>query len=143
MRISDWSSDVCSSDLVTRPPPPTASRSGAPRRRWRQRRRKSIGANAISMATSASRKPLFRHRSALPQWRPVIAAANLGAMTEAEFLAALRTLPLHPGAQGLRDDVAHLGDLILTTDTIVEGVHYLAREQIGRASCRERVCTYV
>src|SRR3546814_17871966 len=49
-------------------------------------------------------------------------------MTEAEFLAALRTLPLHPGAQGLRDDVAHLGDLILTTDTIVEGVHYLASE---------------
>src|SRR3546814_16729147 len=116
MRISDWSSDVCSSDLVTRPPPPTASRSGAPRRRWRQRRRKSIGANAISMATSASRKPLFRHRSALPQWRPVIAAANLGAMTEAEFLAALRTLPLHPGAQGLRDDVAHLGDLILSSE---------------------------
>src|SRR3546814_17391215 len=75
MRSSDWSSDVCSSDL--------------------QRRRKSIGANAISMATSASRKQLFRHRSALPQWRPVIAAANLGAMTEAEFLAALRTLPLH------------------------------------------------
>src|SRR3546814_14811229 len=49
-------------------------------------------------------------------------------MTEADFLVALRTLPLHPGAQGLRDDVAHLGDLILTTDTIVEGVHYLASE---------------
>ncbi|MCM8729898.1 thiamine-phosphate kinase [Hephaestia sp. GCM10023244] len=47
-------------------------------------------------------------------------------MTEADFLAALRTLPLHPGALGLRDDVARLGDLILTTDTIVEGVHYLA-----------------
>jgi thiamine-monophosphate kinase len=47
-------------------------------------------------------------------------------MTEAEFLAALRALPLHEGAHGLRDDTARLGDLILTTDTIVEGVHYLA-----------------
>src|SRR3546814_13613993 len=123
MRISDWSSDVCSSDLVTRPPPPTASRSGAPRRRWRQRRRKSIGANAISMATSASRKPLFRHRSALPQWRPVIAAANLGAMTETEFPAALRTLPHHPVAHGLRDHVAPLSALILTTPPLAAGVH--------------------
>lgn len=47
-------------------------------------------------------------------------------MIEAEFLAALRTLPLHPGAHGLGDDTAQLGDLVLTTDTIVEGVHYLA-----------------
>ncbi len=47
-------------------------------------------------------------------------------MTEAEFLARLRTLPLHPGALGLRDDAARLGRLVLTTDTLVEGVHYLA-----------------
>ncbi|HET8612799.1 MAG TPA: thiamine-phosphate kinase [Sphingomonas sp.] len=49
-------------------------------------------------------------------------------MTEAEFLAALRTLPLHPGAQDLRDDTAQLGELVITTDTIVEGVHYLASD---------------
>jgi len=40
----------------------------------------------------------------------------------------LRTLPLHPGAEGLRDDTAMLaiGDarLILTHDAIAEGVHY-------------------
>ncbi|WP_353203871.1 thiamine-phosphate kinase [Sphingomonas sp.] len=51
-------------------------------------------------------------------------------MTEAEFLAALRTLPLHPGAAGLRDDAATLtpgGDtLVLSTDTMVEGVHFPA-----------------
>lgn len=46
-------------------------------------------------------------------------------MTEADFLAALRALPLHPGAQGLADDTARLGDLVLTTDTIVEGIHFL------------------
>ncbi len=51
-------------------------------------------------------------------------------MTEAEFLAALRTLPLHPGAAGLIDDAATLtpgGDtLVLSTDTMVEGVHFPA-----------------
>ncbi|MBR0552581.1 thiamine-phosphate kinase [Stakelama marina] len=49
-------------------------------------------------------------------------------MTEADFIAALRALPLHPGAQQLRDDTARLGELVLTTDTIVEGVHYLSED---------------
>jgi len=47
-------------------------------------------------------------------------------VTEAEFLAHLRRLPLHPGALGLRDDAARLGGLVLTSDTLVEGVHYLS-----------------
>ena len=49
-------------------------------------------------------------------------------MTEADFIAALRRLPLHPGAHGLSDDAAHLGDLILTKDMIVAGVHFLASD---------------
>ncbi|MFA6123731.1 MAG: thiamine-phosphate kinase [Sphingomonas sp.] len=49
-------------------------------------------------------------------------------MTEADFLAALRALPLHSGAQDLRDDAARLGRLVLTSDTLVEGVHYLASD---------------
>ena len=52
-------------------------------------------------------------------------------MTEAEFLVALRRLPLHPGALDLRDDAARLGDLVLTTDTLVEGVHYLSDDPAG------------
>ena len=52
-------------------------------------------------------------------------------MTEADFLAALRALPLHPGAQDLRDDAARLGRLVLTSDTLVEGVHYLASDPAG------------
>lgn len=51
-------------------------------------------------------------------------------MTEAEFIARLRTLPLHPGAAGLCDDAATLGassdTLVLSTDTMVEGVHFPA-----------------
>lgn len=51
-------------------------------------------------------------------------------MTEAEFLQALRALPLHPAARGLRDDAAVLpaGDTpatVLTSDLLVEGVHFL------------------
>lgn len=46
-------------------------------------------------------------------------------MNEAEFIAALRTLPLDPGARGLMDDAAVLGALVLTHDMLAEGVHYL------------------
>lgn len=49
-------------------------------------------------------------------------------MREPDFIAALRTLPLHPGAQGLRDDAAVIeigGEaLVVTHDAIAEGVHY-------------------
>ena len=49
-------------------------------------------------------------------------------MTEDDFIAALRTLPLHPGAQDLRDDTAIVGGHVVTTDTLVEGVHFLATD---------------
>lgn len=55
-------------------------------------------------------------------------------MTEADFLTALRALPLHPAARGLLDDTALLaptGPIVLTTDTIVEGVHFLASDPPG------------
>lgn len=48
---------------------------------------------------------------------------------EAEFISALRTLPLHPGARNLEDDAAVLelgGEtLVITHDVMVEGVHFL------------------
>ena len=52
-------------------------------------------------------------------------------MTEAEFLAALRDLPLHAGARGLRDDGAVVSGLVVTTDTLVEGVHFLSGDPPG------------
>ena len=52
-------------------------------------------------------------------------------MTEAEFIAALRRLPLHPGALGLADDAARLGGFVVTTDTLVEGVHFLPNDPPG------------
>ncbi len=45
-------------------------------------------------------------------------------MTEAEFLALLRPLATHPAARGFADDTAVLGDLVLTHDVLVAGVHF-------------------
>jgi thiamine-monophosphate kinase len=46
-------------------------------------------------------------------------------MNEADFLALLRPLATHPAARGFVDDAAVLGDLVITHDMLVEGVHYL------------------
>ncbi|WP_293882452.1 thiamine-phosphate kinase [Sphingomonas sp.] len=46
-------------------------------------------------------------------------------MNEADFLALLRPLATHPAARGFADDAAVLGDLVITHDMLVEGVHYL------------------
>ena len=45
---------------------------------------------------------------------------------EFEFIAALRRVATSSGARGLADDVALLGNLVLTHDMIAEGVHYRA-----------------
>lgn len=52
-------------------------------------------------------------------------------MNEPEFLAALRSLAIDPAARGFVDDAAVLGDLVLTHDMIVEGVHFLTRDPPG------------
>lgn len=44
---------------------------------------------------------------------------------ELAFIEQLRALATHPAARGLADDAAVLGDLVLTHDTIAEGVHFL------------------
>lgn len=49
-------------------------------------------------------------------------------MAEADFIERLRAIATHPAARGLMDDAAVLGDLVLTHDMIVEGVHYLATD---------------
>ncbi len=52
-------------------------------------------------------------------------------MTETEFLALLRPLATDPAARGLLDDAAVLGDLVLTHDVLVEGVHFLPDDPAG------------
>ena len=40
-------------------------------------------------------------------------------------------MPLHPGARALTDDAAVVGPFVLTTDTLVEGVHFLPSDPPG------------
>jgi len=54
---------------------------------------------------------------------PRAEAMSLG---ELAFIEQLRAIATHPAARGLADDAAVLGDLVLTHDTIAEGVHFLA-----------------
>ena len=44
---------------------------------------------------------------------------------ELDFIDRLRTIATDPAARGLDDDAAVIGDLVLTHDSIAEGVHYL------------------
>lgn len=56
-------------------------------------------------------------------------------MKESEFIAALRSLPLHHGARGLRDDCAIIpiaGEtLVITHDAMSEGTHWLPEQDLG------------
>jgi thiamine-monophosphate kinase len=56
-------------------------------------------------------------------------------VNEPDFIAALRALPLHPGARGLMDDCAviTLGSetLILTHDMMAEGTHFRAHADMA------------
>src|ERR1044071_9115140 len=45
-------------------------------------------------------------------------------MREAEVIARLRKFATDPAARGLLDDAAVIGGLVLTHDTIAEGVHF-------------------
>lgn len=56
-------------------------------------------------------------------------------MNEADFITALRALPLHPGARNLQDDAAILeigGEtLVVTHDAMTQGVHYLPSQDMA------------
>lgn len=45
-------------------------------------------------------------------------------MKEAEVIERLRRIATHPGARGLRDDAAVLDGLVITHDSVAEGVHF-------------------
>ncbi|HEX8937494.1 MAG TPA: thiamine-phosphate kinase [Sphingomicrobium sp.] len=47
-------------------------------------------------------------------------------MRESDVIERLRRIATAPEARGLLDDVALLGDLVVTHDSIAEGVHFLA-----------------
>jgi thiamine-monophosphate kinase len=52
-------------------------------------------------------------------------------MREREVIERLRRIASSPAARGLLDDVAVLGRLVVTHDTIAEGVHFLSSDPAG------------
>src|SRR3546814_14962798 len=89
MRSSDWSSDVCSSDLKE------------PRARYFLAVKKDLAGD---------------HRGAIDDWFALLADTPQGA----------------PWEPDLRRTIEQVG-----------AIHQIEVKTIGRASCRERVCTYV
>src|SRR3546814_12047935 len=118
MRISDWSSDVCSSDL----PEPTCDTPSSPRRR----------------SVAGSPHPTCDTPSSLRRQ----------AVAGSDHCRNLRHSVVTPptgcrrfGWRGLGGDLyAVLGPLLGDGEGGAHGVHEL---EIGRASCRERVWQYV
>src|SRR3546814_1670693 len=140
-RISDWSSDVCSSDLARRSPPD-------PRRRLRH------GApSATASRRAAARRPRRHSRHSRGNYgRPTGAGRDRRASS---FSRKDRRPLFHKGVdrlaivRGFVDDrligraelenVAHPAVLRLAQQSLGKA----QRAQIGRASCRERVGQYV
>ena len=52
-------------------------------------------------------------------------------MREAEVIERLRRIATAPEARGLLDDVAVLDGLVITHDSIAEGVHFLPHRPAG------------
>src|SRR3546814_2904338 len=106
MRISDWSSDVCSSDLI----------------------RTNMGGNASSGDTELHHAALF---VTVAPWSPV-AGRELGFQARRDHydVGIMRRLPLA--------ELAHPARLAARIAPTLRPA-----PEIGRASCRERVCQYV
>src|SRR3546814_14053482 len=112
MRISDWSSDVCSSDLASCQAPPFAQPPPSARKcRFRLPHR--------SPTWSVEKRPASDSTTFALRWPELRLTTLRGQISCKSFCFAVPDRPDSPG-----------------TETIAEIV------QIGRASCRERVCQY-
>src|SRR3546814_16299125 len=113
MRISDWSSDVCSSDLA------------------RERAPRSAAGRAKDWCERACLLPLDEiERVILPEVIFVFGQVEGRGELDRAFGALLMALSLELVA-GIFARGRHAGEAVEPAG------------EIGRASCRERVCTYV
>src|SRR3546814_11532754 len=111
MRISDWSSDVCSSDLHTSPRGAGAAAGACPR---------GTTSRTGWLLGARTPGPPQRRAQAAKRWR---ARWGLSSALARWLVAPGEAAELHAGGAGNA-----AGDEV---------------EEIGRASCRERVCQYV
>src|SRR3546814_12385831 len=118
MRISDWSSDVCSSDL------PLRDALIARGRVFTSETDTEVVVHLISEKVESGADPIDAVRDVLPQLRGAFALAILFRSQPDLLIGARLGSPLVVG--------------------VGEGETYLGSDaQFGRRSCRERVCQYV
>src|SRR3546814_11515471 len=117
MRISDWSSDVCSSDLVVRHPCPFVAL---------VKHRLACGRRAsMARAGRNNRSPV----------KPVIASEAKQSRAACHALDCFVATLLAMTSASVSTDALHRA--LMRADALV------ARAEIGRASGRESVCQYV
>src|SRR3546814_13954180 len=122
MRISDWSSDVCSSDLFDDAGVVLAQLESPT---------EAIAAALLTARARGAISLLNPAPANAPTTRDLLALADVTTPNETEFAGLVSR---HVGERLDGDAVASLDQPHL---------HALCRDQIGRASCRERVCQYV
>src|SRR3546814_17023873 len=115
MRISDWSSDVCSSDLVAR----------------------------AALADRLGREHMFDLRGSDPERERPERAVRRGVAVAADDRHSRLRTPLL-GSDNMDDPAARTAHReILDPETARIFDQCFELREIGRASCRERVCQYV
>src|SRR3546814_11325786 len=130
MRISDWSSDVCSSDLLVA----YIRRENVPKAYYRDRKGKehkldrhfSFGKLRVLLLSEFG---AFRSLCLLPGGKRISEAIKIDADPE-EIINALKITPKRAGGSGRNIKYAY-----------AEAIFDLRK--IGRASCRAAVCPYV
>src|SRR3546814_13720201 len=117
LRISDWSSDVCSSDLVIVP----------------------FGADGDLYVTG--NKPSEAYLRSITFNIVGLAGTYSAYSADRQFQELLRIA--HPSAYtGLRDSLNRLRDELGNNPTLSIATYIRGDQQIGSAACRERVCQY-
>src|SRR3546814_7467102 len=144
MRISDWSSDVCSSDLRLTKPPGASDMGFAlgPRINAGGRVGKpDLGVRLLTTSDPQEAAEIARGLGRLNEERRAIEAAVLEHAVEVS--AACGNAPVaivagegwHQGVIGIVDG--------RTKEKLHRPAIVIAVDKIGRASCRERGCQYV
>src|SRR3546814_2295648 len=152
MRISDWSSDVCSSDLTCAGDLMNTQK-GKAAPLWTPTPQRCADSNlAHYMAWLAQRGLCFADYAALQRWSTTELEAFWASVWE-YFDVCSRTPyqsviahPRMPGARWFTGARVNFAAPLLARGNGDQIALYAASEsgpQIGRASCRERVCQYV
>src|SRR3546814_3943387 len=134
MRISDWSSDVCSSDLAVRVYGET-------------------GEDGPRITISAAGPRGARALAGLDEYAITRAFLDDAVEVEGDFLELMALRPFlsdrHPWLLLLRFAIPLLRGQVASDNRVVPrhydhgNERYFAFLEIGRASCRDRVCQYV